>query len=139
AKYDPAFEHDEARVSADGQTVMLFSYKQFRICSPDGSILAEVQIPDAEDVYDQQYIREGDLSYFEVTYKSGRMLSYDAETGELISETVAEIPDMTLYEEFSIDNFRIEAPLHGVPQVYDSETGKKICQLDEDAYLIYIT
>ena len=139
AKYDPAFEHDEARVSADGQTVMLFSYKQFRICSPDGSILAEVQIPDAEDVYDQQYIREGDLSYFEVTYNNGRILTYDAETGELISETVAEIPDMTLYEEFSIDNFRIEAPLHGVPQVYDSETGKKICELDEDAYLIYIT
>ena len=66
-------------------------------------------------------------------------MRYDAKDGALISESVGEVPDMTLNEEFYTDDFRIEAPLHGAPQVYDAETGKKICELKEDAYLTYVT
>ena len=34
--YDPTYPHDEARLSADGQTVMLFSYQQFRLYHING-------------------------------------------------------------------------------------------------------
>lgn len=139
AKYDPSFEHDEARVSADGESIMLFSYKHFRICDPKGNVIAETGLPDGENVYDQQFIREGNDSYLKVIYNDGRVLFYDAGDGSLISEQQEEAPDIKLDEEFYTDEFRIEAPLHGAPQVYDIETDEKICELDEDAFLIYVT
>lgn len=138
-KYDAAFEHAEARVSASGKHVMLFSYQQFRIYNMDGTAAAEETLPDAEHVYDQQYIREGDCSYLEVTYGDGRLRVYDADNGNLVSEAWTEVPDMTLNEEFCTESFRIEAPLHGRPQVYDMETGQKLYELDEEAYLTYVT
>ena len=55
--YDPSYEHDEARISADGKTVMLFSYKQFRVYDIGGTLIKEVAIPNASQVYDQQFIR----------------------------------------------------------------------------------
>ena len=67
------------------------------------------------------------------------MLTYDAKNGELLAEAMEEKPDMTLNEAFFTEDFRIEAPLHGVPQIYDIETGKKVYELQEDAYLTYIT
>lgn len=139
AKYDPSFEHDEARISADGKNIMLFSYKQFRICDLEGNVIAETELPDEENVYDQQFIREGNDSYLKVIYSDGRVLCYDAGDGSLISELQEEAPDMELDEEFYTDDFRIEAPLHGAPQVYDIETDEKIGELDEDAFLIYVT
>lgn len=139
AKYDPLFEHDEARISADGKHIMLFSYNQFRICDLEGNIIAETGLPNEENVYDQQFIREGNDSYLKVIYNDGRALCYDAGDGSLISELREEAPDMELNEEFYTDDFRIEAPLHGAPQVYDVETDEKICELSEDAFLIYVT
>lgn len=139
AKYDPSFKHDEARISADGKTIILFSYKEFGIFDLNGNLLAEVQIPQSETVYDQQFIRKGNKSYLEVTYNDGRVLTYDAGNGKLTAESNAEVPDMTLEEEFYTDDFLITAPLHGAPQVYDIESGNKICELEEDAYLTYVT
>lgn len=139
AGYDPSFEHDEARISADGKTLMLFSYKHFRVCGLTGDVIAEVEIPDAEEVYDQQFIRDGEISYLEVIYNDGRILTYDAGTGELLSESTGETPDMTLNEVFYTEDYKIEAPLHGTPQVYNRETGEKTGELKEDAYLIYVT
>lgn len=139
AKYDSSFEHDEARISADGKNIMLFSYKQFRICDLEGNVIAEKELSDEENVYDQQFIREGNDSYLKVIYNDGRVLCYDARDGSLISELQEEAPDIELDEEFYTDDFRIEASLHGAPQVYDIETGEKICELDEDAFLIYVT
>ena len=139
ARYDPLFDHDEARISADGESIMLFSYKQFRICTLDGSVMAELELPDPEKVYDQQFIRDGEDSYLEVTYNDGRILSYSAKDGKLISELDGEAPDVALDEEFYTDDFRIEAALHEKPQVYDIKTGDKICELREDAFLTYVT
>ena len=48
ATYDPDYSHNEARLSADGATVMLFRYDAFRVCGLDGSVVADVEIPDAE-------------------------------------------------------------------------------------------
>lgn len=137
--YDPSYEHDEARISEDGQTVMLFSYKQFRVYDVGGSLIKEVDIPDADQVYDQQFIRKDGESYLEVTYNDGTLLTYHARDGSLISEDQKEKPDSSLYEEFYTERFRIESPLHGAPAVYDIKTGKKICELSEEGYLTYIT
>ena len=137
--YDPSIEHDEARISADGQTVMLFSYKGFSICDMAGKELIQTVLPDPEAVYDQQFIREDGRSCLEVTYRDGRLLTFDAADGTRISEETAEAPDMELNEVFYTDDYRIEVPLHGTPQVYDIESGEKLYELDEDAFLTYVT
>src|SRR5699024_11493059 len=61
--YDPSYEHAEARLSADEKTVMLFSYQGFRLYRIEGEQICEVEIPDAEEVYDQQFVREGAESH----------------------------------------------------------------------------
>ena len=137
--YDSSYDHDEARISADRQTVMLFSYKQFRVYDIAGNLIKEVDIPKADRVYDQQFIREDGESYLEVTYNDGTLLTYNARDGNLISEDQIEKPDLSLYEEFNTDSFRIESPLHGAPSVYDKKTDKFVCELDEEGYLTYIT
>lgn len=137
--YDPSYEHDEARISGDGQTVMLFSYKQFRIYDIDGTLIKEVDIPDANQVYDQQFIRKNGESYLEVTYNDGTLLTFHARDGNLISEKQEDKPDLSLYEEFYTEHLRVESPLHGAPTVYDIEKDKEVCKLNEDGYLTYIT
>lgn len=137
--YDPSYDHDEARISADGKNVMLFSYKQFRVYNKDGSLVKEVNIPDAGQVYDQQFIREGKESRLEVTYNDGTVLTYNARDGNLVSRKTGKKPDLSLDEEFDTDSLRIESPLHGNPVVFDKDTGKKLCELKEDGYLTYIT
>lgn len=137
--YDPSDLHDEARVSADGSTVMLFRYDGFRIYDMAGTLLSETVLPDAEQVYDQQYRRDGSGSYLEVFYNDGTIRSYSALDGSLLSERSGEAPDGTLYEEFLTDAYRITSPLHGTPEVYDRESGKLVCTLEPDAYLTYVT
>jgi hypothetical protein len=44
-----------------------------------------------------------------------------------------------LEEEFYTDRYRIVSTLHGAPEVYDQKTNKKIAELEEDAYLTYVT
>ena len=48
-------------------------------------------------------------------------------------------PDETLYEEFYTDHIKITSPLHGAPVAYDRDTGELIRELEEDAYLTYVT
>ena len=96
-------------------------------------------LDDPENVYDQQFIRESGEPRLDVTYNDGRVLSYSAADGSLISEAQTEIPDLTLDEEFLTEDFRVEAPLHGTPQLYDRESGEKIADLEKDAYLTYVT
>lgn len=137
--YDAAYAHDEARVSADGSTVMLFRYDGFRLYHRDGRLLAEVALPDPEQVYDQQYRREAEASWLEVLYYDGTMRRYSAADGALLSEERLAPPDPSLYEEFYTDTLRITAPLHGTPVAYDRETGEEIAALEEDDYLTYVT
>lgn len=137
--YDISYIHDEARVSADKETILLFSYNHFWLFKRDGTLIQEVSIPDAAQVYDQQFIREGEESWLEVLYNDGTSRIYSAKDGSLLSEKTGERPNSDLYEEFFTDQLRIASPLHGTPIVYDRVTGKQICELKEDAYLTYIT
>lgn len=137
--YDPSYAHDEARVSADGETVMLFRYDAFRLYRMDGTLLAEAALPDAAQVYDQQFCRDADGSRLEVTYYSGLIRAYSAEDGSLLWERSGDAPDETLYEEFLTDRWRVTSPLHGTPAVYDRTSGKLFCELESDAYLTYVT
>lgn len=136
--YDSTYKHDEARISADEKTVMLFSYKQFRVYDIDGEIIDEVDIPRSEKVYDQQFIREGADSFLEVTYEDGTIQTYSAKDGSLVDEQSKDKPDMSLNEEYETEHLRFEVPLHGTPTVYDKASGKQVAKLKEDAYLTYV-
>ena len=137
--YDPDYIHDEARVSSDGQRLMLFRYDAFRIYDAGGDIVCDVEIPDADQVYDQQYVRSGDESVLEVIYYSGRTLIYSGIDGSLLREEQREKPDHSLEEEFLTNALRIESPLHGAPTAYSRSTGQPVAELEEDAFLTYVT
>lgn len=137
--YDGSIEHSEARVSADGQTVMLFRYNKLWLYTIEGSELAQVEFPDPGDVYDTQYRRDESGSYLEVIYNSGLVRSYSAADGSLLSERLDEAPDRTFEEEFYTDGYRIVSPLHGTPTVYDRDSGEEVCKLESDDFLTYVT
>lgn len=137
--YDADYDHHEARISADGGTVMLFRYDRFRLYDINGTVLAEVDIPDASQVYDQQYRRDEAGDRLEVLYNSGLIRTYSAKDGSLLSEEQGNAPDGTLYEEFTTSRLRIERPLHGTPVAYDKESGELVRELESDAYLTYVT
>lgn len=139
AAYAPEYPHDEVRLSGDAQTLMLFSYDKFRICDLEGNIIKDVELPNGEEVYDQQFVRDGSESYLEVIYNSGLIDRYDASDGELMGSEEGKAPDPTLYEEFETSRFRVESPLHGVPRVYDKNSGKLIGEWNEEGYLTYIS
>ena len=67
------------------------------------------------------------------------MRCYSGVDGELLSERTESPPEENLYEEFFTDRYRIASPLHGTPEVYLLETGKRIATLEEEAYLTYVT
>lgn len=137
--YNPSYQHDEARVSGDKKTVMLFSYDEFRLYGIDGKLIKAVSIPNADQVYDQQYVRDGENSWLEVIYNDGTVFIYSAKDGSLLKERAGEKPDGTLFEEFYTDRLRIESPLHGAPAVYDNKSQKLVARLEEDDYLTYVT
>lgn len=149
--YDASYEHAEARVSVDGKTMMLFSYRGFRICGDNGTVIAEVEIPDAGQVYDQQYVRDDEGERLEVTYNDGTMLAYDGQSGEMVSDGNsggglksgedgrASGAERDADEEYFTDAYKIVAPLHGTPTVYDRESGELVRELEKDAYLTYVT
>lgn len=137
--YDAAFAHDEARVSSDRSTVMLFRYDTFRLYSADGAILCEAELPDAANIYDQQYRRDTDGCRLEVTWYDGTVRSYSAADGSCMEERHIAPPDVSLAETFTTDTLRIESPLHGTPVVYDMKSGKELYLLESDDYLTYVT
>lgn len=137
--YDRDYTHDEARISADGKTVMLFSYRGFRIYDMGGEVVAEIEIPNADEVYDQQFRRLDGKSYLEVFYNDGTISQYSAENGFLLNELTAEEKRTTLDEVFYTSRYRIEAPVHGAPTVYEIAGGKAVKELENNAYLTYVT
>lgn len=137
--YDARYQHDEARVSYDGKTVMLFWYKDFQVYDRDGKLLAQTELPNADSIYDQQFHREEECSYLEVIWYDGMVRRYNAADGSLISEEQREAPEKDLYEEFYTDQYRFESDLHSAPKVYDRKSGKYITELEKDAYLTYVT
>lgn len=136
--YDTNYFHDETRISADERYVMMFTYLGFRIYDRSGSIICDVEFPDSDLIYDQQYRREGGESYLEVFYIDGRVYKYSGTNGKLIGEENVGSPDYSLNENFLTDEYRIESPLHGTPKVYRRDNGEFIKELESDAYLTYI-
>lgn len=139
AKYDASYSHDEARVSHDGKRVMLFCYEDFRIYDKEGNLAAQVSLPEAEKIYDQQFRRSEEDSWLETIWYDGTVRCYSGLDGSLISEVKKEPPSKDLYEMFYTDQYRIESPLHGTPQVYDLKSNQKVAELEEEAYLTYVT
>lgn len=138
-EYDARDDHSEARVSADKQTYMLFNYKKFSIYDQAGTKVTELELPDPDQIYDQQFIRQERESYLEVTWYDGVRRQYSASDGKLISEKNGTPPDKSLLEEFVTDQYKIVSSLHDAPQVYDRKTDRFVTALDEDAYLTYVT
>lgn len=137
--YDARYSHDEARISQDGHTVMLFSYQDFWIYDMDGNLLTQVELPDAEYIYDQQFRKSEEGSWLEVTWYDGTRRCYSAADGSLLSEEVGEEPSKDLYEEFYTDKYRIASSLHSAPQVYELKSGRLVATLEDDSYLTYVT
>lgn len=139
AAYDARYAHEEARVSADGESVMLFDYKGFCIYDVDGKLLAETELPDADAIYDQQFRREGDASFLEVIWYDGTRRCYSAGDGTLMDEGTVEAPKKDLYEEFFVEGYRIASSLHDAPIVYEAGSGREVARLEGDGYLTYVT
>ena len=137
--YDPSYRHDEARISADRQTVMLYSNESFRLYHINGDFITEVSIPDAAHLNDKQYRRDEKGSRLEFIYNDGTIRAYCAKDGAVLYETKGEPPDMSLFMEFFTDKYRIEAPLHGTPAAFDLITGELVRELERDSYLTYVT
>lgn len=136
--YDPGYAHSEARLSADGKTVTMFRYDRLRVCAMDGTVIADVELPDADKIYDQQFRRKDGDSWLEVTWYDGTVRSYSAADGSLIEEKRIDPPDTSLDVEYTTDKFRVETPMNGSPTVYDISTGERIGQLQSDDFLTYI-
>lgn len=137
--YDARYRHDEARVSRDGTTFMLFSIRGFQIYDRRGNLLTQVELPDSAQIYDQQFRREERSSWLEVIWYDGTVRCYSAVDGSLLSEETKEAPQKDLYEEFFTDQYKITSPLHGAPEVYDLKSGKVVKTLAEEDYLTYVT
>lgn len=137
--YDESYIHDEARISADEQRIMLFGIEGFVIYDRMGNIVAKERLPEAEKIYDQQFIREEKDSYLEVSWYDGTIRRYNAADGMILSEEKGKTPDRSLYEEFETEKYRICSPLHGTPTVYERDSGKLLASLSEEAYLTYAT
>lgn len=137
--YDARYPHEEARISQDGQRVMLFSYQNFCIYDMDGNLLMQMELPESESIYDQQFVRGEEESWLEVIWYDGMVRRYRALDGQLIFEQKEEKPSKDLYEEFIVDRYRITSSLHEAPQVYELKSNKLVATLEKDSYLTYVT
>lgn len=98
--YDKDYVHDEARISEKGDRLMIFGYKSFRIYDIKGNLINETLIPNSENVYDQQFIKEsGNLA---VIYNDAFRL-YSGEDGQLLYE--AENLKNVLYANYGVSTF----------------------------------
>ncbi len=137
--YDARYPHEEARISQDGERVMLFGYQSFCIYDRNGNLLMQTELPDSEAIYDQQFVRGAEESWLEVIWYDGTVRRYRALDGQLFFEETGEKPLKDLEEEFLVDGYRISSSLHSAPQVYDLKSGKLVAVLEEDSYLTYVT
>lgn len=138
-KYDPGYEHDEARISEDRKTAMIFGIYGFQIYDMNGKLLEDEVFPEPGKIYDQQFEKDGEDSRLKVIWYDGVVRYYSAKDGRLLSEEQGKIPEKDLYEEFFTDHYRIASSLHEPPKVYDRESGKFVGMLEEEAYLTYVT
>ena len=137
AVYDPSFPHLETRISEDGKHLLLSTERDFAIYRSDGLREKHKVLPDSDQIYDQQYIREGGSSLFEITYYNGTVDTYDGITGDLVGSEKKAAPDKSLQETLETEHYRIENKIHQKPVIYSRGSGKQIALIEEDAYLTY--
>lgn len=137
--YDLDFVHDEARISHDKENVMFFNNEEFAVCDKYGEVICQMNLPEVEMIYDQQFRRENNISYLEVIWYDGKIRHYSAKDGSLLYEIQDKAPAKSLYEEFETDSYRVISNLHSAPEVYEKENGELVAVLEEDAYLTYVT
>ena len=137
--YDARYVHDEARISQDKKTAMFFNNDSFRVYDMEGNLISEAELPDPEQIYDQQFRKNEGNSYLEVIWYDGTVRCYSAADGSVISEEQKEAPSKDLIEEFYTDKYRIVSSLHDAPVVYSLDNNRKVAELEKDAYLTYVT
>lgn len=137
--YDARYAHDEARISHDKKTAMLFNNERFRLYDMEGNIISEVELPDPEQVYDQQFRKSDGNSWLEVIWYDGTVRCYSGADGSVISEEKKDAPSKDLNEEFYTDKYRIVSSLHDAPVVYSLDNNREVAKLEKDAYLTYVT
>ncbi len=138
ASYNPSAVHEEARISEDGETLMLFDFAHFQIFDKNGNFVNETEFPNSDKIYDMQF-RKAAESYLEVIWYDGIVNYYSARDGRMMETRQITPPSKDLYEEFETTKYRFESTLHEPVEVYDIESGNKIATLDEDAELVYVT
>lgn len=139
AVYDASYVHAEARISSTYQTAMLYNFEGFCLFDYNGKVIKEDSFQNQEQIYDQQYRRDETESYLEITYYDGTVNCYSAKDGALMESYTIEEPDKSLYEEFFTDEYRIASKLNGAPEVFRKSSGERICELESDDYLTYVT
>ena len=81
--YDAGYFHNEARINAAQNRILLYSYQGFRLYDTEGKILCDKELPDAQYIIDQQYSHtSGNLA---VIYKNSLRI-YDGSDGNLLFE-----------------------------------------------------
>lgn len=81
--YDIGYFHNEARINAAQNRILLYSYQGFRLYDTEGKILCDKGLPDAQYIIDQQYSHiSGNLA---VIYKNSLRI-YDGFDGKLLFE-----------------------------------------------------
>lgn len=129
-KYDEQYEHDEARIKADGTTVTLFNYKKYNLFDINGKLIKSVDIPNAEKVYDQQYSKQsGNLA---VMYDDALRI-YSGTDGSVIFE--AEGLNSVFYAPYGVSVFDKK----GCLKLIDIDSGKVIetCENIDGDYAAY--
>lgn len=139
AAYDASYSHSEARVNPSSRTAMLYDEEGFCLYDYDGNVIKKETFENSEQMFDQQYIWDGAESYLEVTYYDGTVDCYSAGDGSFTGSRVIEKPDRSLYEEFFTDQYKITSDLNGAPGVFLKSSGEKVCELESDDYLTYVT
>ena len=137
AVYDPSYPHFETRISADQSHLLLSTERDFSVYWLDGRRVIHKELPDPDQIYDQQYIRQGQDSVLEITYNDGTVDLYDGLTGKKTGSEKREVPDKTLHETLETEHFIVENRIHQRPVVYDRESQRQVAVIEEDAYLTY--
>ena len=138
-QYEPYYAHEEARINSNGQSAILFNYKEFAIFDKGGEVIVRQELPESEKIYDQQYERSEEGEWLKVIWYDGRIRYYSAKDGALLKESQSKRPDKTLEEEFLTSDYRIVSTLHEQPKIYQRNSGIYQMTLEEDAYLTYVT
>lgn len=134
--YDVDYVHTGAKLSADGEKIILFSDMGFRLYDLSGRLLHEENFSEAENIYMEQFVRDGEDSWLNVIYEDGFVQSYGTGDGTLQAEEKKESPDEGVQNEFYTDVFRIEALESGGAAVYERKSNEKIREIEIDEYLV---